>query len=55
MPDQLNLRVIRFKSVFLWYILIVYLSYTNDCVAAPNVARFNTVTTRSGPSRIRFT
>ena len=34
MPDQFNLCVIRSKSAFLRYILIAYLAYTIDCVAA---------------------
>ena len=34
MHDQLNFRIIESKSAFLWYILIVYLAYTIDCVAA---------------------
>ena len=35
-----KLRVIGFKSAFLWYILIVYLSYTIDCVAAKKLHVF---------------
>ena len=34
MPDQFNFRVIGSKSAFLKYILIVYIAYTIDCVAA---------------------
>ena len=34
MPDQFNLRLIGSKSAFLRYILIVYLAYTIDYVAA---------------------
>ena len=40
MPDQFNLRVIGSKSAFLWYILILYLAYTTDCVAAQNLHVF---------------
>ena len=40
MPDQFNLHVIRSKSAFLWYILIVHLTYTIDCVAAQKLPVF---------------
>ena len=40
MPAQLKLRVIRSKSVFLRYILIVYLAYTIDCVPAKKLHVF---------------
>ena len=40
MPDQFNLRVIGSKSAFLWYILIVYLVYTIDCVAVQKLHVF---------------
>ena len=40
MPDQFKLRVIGSKSAFLRYILIVYLAYTIDCVAAQKLHVF---------------
>ena len=40
MPDQLNFRVIGSKSAFLGYLLIVYLAYTIDCVAAQKLHVF---------------
>ena len=40
MPHQFNLCVIGSKSAFLRYILIVYLAYTIDCVAAQKLHVF---------------
>ena len=40
MPDQFNLCVIGSKSAILGYILIVYLAYTIDCVAAQKLHVF---------------
>ena len=40
MPDQFNLRVIECKSAFSWYILIITLAYTIDCVAAQKLHVF---------------
>ena len=40
MPDQFNLHVIGSKSAFFLYILIVYLVYTIDSVAAQKLHVF---------------
>ena len=40
MPDQFNRRVIGSKSAILCYILIVYLAYIIDCVAAEKLHVF---------------